>query len=58
MIHGPKVVNRSFALDEIPVYVRAGSIIPMRTDGYNAGNEVTCLNDEKLCISRSSWNCW
>lgn len=38
MVEGPKVVTRSFTLDEIPVYVRAGSIVPMRTDGYNASN--------------------
>ncbi len=33
---GPAVVNRTFALDEIPVYVRAGSIVPMRASANNA----------------------
>jgi alpha-glucosidase len=30
-LHGPAVVTRAFALDEIPVYVRAGAIVPMAT---------------------------
>ena len=30
-LHGPAVVTRAFALDEMPVYVRAGAIIPMAT---------------------------
>jgi alpha-glucosidase len=29
-LRGPKVVQRYFAIDEIPLYVRAGSIIPMQ----------------------------
>ena len=27
---GPAVINRSFSLDEIPIYVKAGAIIPMQ----------------------------
>ena len=27
-LHGPQVLERSYALDELPVYVRAGAIIP------------------------------
>jgi len=27
-LHGPQVLERSFALDELPMYVRAGAIIP------------------------------
>jgi alpha-glucosidase len=30
VLKGPALVERAFALDEIPVYVRAGSIIPMQ----------------------------
>jgi Glycosyl hydrolases family 31/Domain of unknown function (DUF5110) len=30
-LHGPAVVTRAFALDEVPVYVRAGAIVPMAT---------------------------
>lgn len=30
LIEGPTVIRRSFALDEIPVYVKAGAIIPMQ----------------------------
>lgn len=30
-VRGPAVVNRHFALDEIPVYVKAGAIIPMQS---------------------------
>ncbi len=29
-IEGPKVVERSFSLEEIPIYVKAGSIVPMQ----------------------------
>lgn len=29
-LRGPAVVERAFALDEIPVYVRAGAVIPMQ----------------------------
>lgn len=28
-LHGPALLNRSFRLDEIPVYARAGAILPM-----------------------------
>jgi alpha-glucosidase (family GH31 glycosyl hydrolase) len=34
---GPKVVDRSFALDEIPVYVRSGAIIPMQPEMRHTG---------------------
>ncbi len=34
MVTGPKAINRTFTLSEIPVYVRAGSIIAMRTDDF------------------------
>ena len=30
MLKGPAVVQRAFAIDEIPVYIKAGSIIPMQ----------------------------
>jgi len=30
VLRGPAVVERTFALDEIPVYVRAGAIIPLQ----------------------------
>ncbi len=32
---GPEVVHRRFALDEIPVYVKAGSITPMQKGVHN-----------------------
>ncbi len=34
---GPAVVHRSFALDEIPVYARAGAIIPMAPPTLRSG---------------------
>ncbi len=34
---GPRTVERSFAIDEIPVYVKAGSIIPMQHPVERAG---------------------
>ena len=40
MISGPQIITRNFSLSEIPVYVRAGSIIPMRTDEFS---RFTCL---------------
>jgi alpha-glucosidase (family GH31 glycosyl hydrolase) len=30
-LHGPATLDRTFRLDEIPVYVRAGAIIPMQS---------------------------
>jgi len=36
-LRGPAAYTRKFALDEIPVYVRAGSVIPMQPVGENAG---------------------
>ncbi len=41
MIQGPKVVNRSYTLSEIPVFSRTGTIVPMRTDGYNNGDIIS-----------------
>ena len=38
-LRGPAVYLRKFALDEIPVYVRAGSVIPMQPTGQNAGEQ-------------------
>lgn len=32
LLQGGQVVERSFALDEYPVYIKAGSILPMYTD--------------------------
>ena len=40
MISGPQNIIRNFSLSEIPVYVRAGAIIPMRTDDFC---RFTCL---------------
>ena len=34
MIAGPQNITRNFTLSEIPVYVRAGAIIPMKTDDF------------------------
>jgi alpha-glucosidase (family GH31 glycosyl hydrolase) len=36
-LRGPAVYTRKFARDEIPVYVRAGSVIPMQPVEKNAG---------------------
>ncbi len=37
VLKGPAKVERSFGLDEIPVYVRAGAIIPMQPKMLNTG---------------------
>ena len=34
MVRGDKEVERSYTLSEMPVFVKAGSIIPMRTDDF------------------------
>ncbi len=36
MMRGPAVVERSFALDEIPLYLKAGSVIPMQPPMKNS----------------------
>jgi alpha-glucosidase (family GH31 glycosyl hydrolase) len=36
-VKGPAVVTRNYALDEIPVFVRAGAIIPMQGKARRAG---------------------
>jgi len=36
-LHGPAVARRTFTLEEIPVYVRAGAIIPMQPEMKNTG---------------------
>jgi len=38
-LHGPAVVERAFAIDEIPVYVRAGAIIPMQPKMSHTGEK-------------------
>ena len=38
---GPVVVNESYALDETPAFVRAGSIIPMKTNQEPTQNQST-----------------
>ena len=38
MIKGPVVVNRSYLISEIPVFSKAGCIIPMRTNGFRKLN--------------------
>ena len=40
-IHGPKLLDRTFRLDETPVYVRAGSIIPMQPSTQSAQTQHT-----------------
>lgn len=37
-LHGPTAVTHTFALNQIPVYVKAGSIIPMMKDALNTGS--------------------
>jgi alpha-glucosidase len=38
-IQGPATVERAFAMDEIPVYVRAGAIIPMQPKMRHTGEK-------------------
>jgi Glycosyl hydrolases family 31 TIM-barrel domain/Glycosyl hydrolase family 31 C-terminal domain/Domain of unknown function (DUF5110) len=38
MLHGGRTIDRAFALDEIPLYARAGAIIPMQRVGQHAGS--------------------
>jgi alpha-glucosidase (family GH31 glycosyl hydrolase) len=34
-LQGPAIIKRNFSLDEIPVYIKAGAIIPMQTANEN-----------------------
>ena len=45
MLQGGQVVERSFALDEYPVYVKAGAVLPMYTDEVMnlSGNDETVV---------------
>ena len=45
LLQGGQVVERSFTLDEYPVYVKAGSVLPMYTDEVMnlAGNDETLV---------------
>ncbi len=40
LLNGGKVIKRTFALDEMPVYVKAGSIIPMQSDDKKSARTV------------------
>ncbi len=35
MLEGPAIFERSFAIDELPLYIKAGSVIPMQTHMNN-----------------------
>lgn len=39
MLHGDKVINRKFTIDEIPLYVREGAIIPMQPKMMNTSEK-------------------
>jgi len=43
VLKGGKVVNRTFTLEEIPVYIKSGSIIPMQVRDANRKNNVSVL---------------
>jgi Glycosyl hydrolases family 31 TIM-barrel domain/Glycosyl hydrolase family 31 C-terminal domain/Domain of unknown function (DUF5110) len=38
-LQGPKVMRRSYALDEIPIFVRDGAVIPMQSEKQSADIE-------------------
>ena len=37
VIKGPQVIQRSFALYEMPVFAKAGAVVPMRTGDIGEG---------------------
>lgn len=47
MLDGGRIVERTFALDEYPVYVRAGAILPMYGDTVKNLN----ANDEEILLT-------
>ena len=47
MLDGGRIVERTFALDEYPVYVRAGAILPMYGDKVKNLN----ANDEEILLT-------
>ncbi|MFZ0821824.1 MAG: TIM-barrel domain-containing protein [Candidatus Acidiferrales bacterium] len=49
-LHGPATLDRSFRLDEIPVYVRPGAIIPMQSATESAAN---LANKTEIAVSSS-----
>ena len=51
MVKGDTVITRSFTLSETPVWVKAGSIIPMRTDDIGPG----LLNDHTCLVTCTKW---
>ena len=73
MIKGPVVVNRSYLISEIPVFSKAGCIIPMRTNGFCKLNLIEfadfknpfpyscnglCSNDSRQHqVCNIHWNC-
>jgi alpha-glucosidase (family GH31 glycosyl hydrolase) len=53
-IHGPASFERSFRLDEIPVYVRAGVIIPMQSATQSAAQpEIPALSSSGGAVQAS-----
>ena len=42
MYSGPQIINETYTLYEMPLFVKAGSIIPMKVDGFNDGNKCLC----------------
>ncbi len=39
MLHGPSIVKRYYALDEIPVFLKSGAIIPMEPEMSHTGEK-------------------
>ena len=47
LLNGGQVINRYFAIDEYPIYVKAGSVLPMYTDRVMNLNN----NDEDIVVT-------
>lgn len=47
MLHGGRTIERTFALDEYPVYVKAGAVLPMYNDKVKNLNR----NDEPITLT-------
>ena len=54
MFSGDQIYDRSFTLSEIPLFVQAGSIIPLKTEdiGNNCIKYFTCVHGIKTLLQK------
>ena len=55
MFTGGDVINRNYTLSEMPLFVRSGSIIPMRTNDFGRFGCLYQCNTFLFLTTRASW---